>query len=103
MVVWLLAQSARAGALAVIAGALILTAPAGAQAAQSGTSQQNVSIANVGVLAEGVGMGATPSVRVRRVQLVLARRGFSLGAPGVDGRFGPLTAAAVRRFQRTSG
>jgi peptidoglycan hydrolase-like protein with peptidoglycan-binding domain len=50
-------------------------------------------------LSEGVGMGARPSVRVRLVQRVLDRRGFDLGPPGVDGRFGPLTAAAVRRMQ----
>jgi DNA invertase Pin-like site-specific DNA recombinase len=51
------------------------------------------------VLAQGVGMGATPSVAVRSVQRVLHRSGYNLGAPGVDGRFGPLTDGAVRRFQ----
>jgi DNA invertase Pin-like site-specific DNA recombinase/peptidoglycan hydrolase-like protein with peptidoglycan-binding domain len=42
-------------------------------------------------------------VRVRRVQRILARRGFDLGPPGVDGRFGPLTAGAVRRMQDKYG
>ena len=48
-------------------------------------------------------MGAKPSVAVRRVQRVLHSRGYSLGQPGVDGRFGPLTDAAVRRFQADRG
>jgi hypothetical protein len=37
------------------------------------------------------------------VQRALHRRGYSLGAPGVDGRFGPRTAAAVRRLQKARG
>jgi hypothetical protein len=55
------------------------------------------------VLAQGAGMGAKPSAQVRRVQLALQRRGYDVGAPGVDGRFGPLTAAAVRRLQAARG
>jgi DNA invertase Pin-like site-specific DNA recombinase/peptidoglycan hydrolase-like protein with peptidoglycan-binding domain len=51
------------------------------------------------VLAQGTGMGAKPSAAVRRVQRVLDRRGYDLGRPGVDGRFGPITAAAVRNLQ----
>lgn len=51
------------------------------------------------VLKQGMGMGVEPSTRVRQMQRALDRRGYSLGAAGVDGRFGPFTAAAVRRFQ----
>jgi DNA invertase Pin-like site-specific DNA recombinase len=55
------------------------------------------------VLAQGAGMGAHPSAEVRAVQRALRRRGYSLGAPGVDGRFGPRTAAAVRAVQADRG
>jgi hypothetical protein len=55
------------------------------------------------VLAQGIGMHATPSVRVRQMQRALRQRGYDLGAAGVDGRFGPRTAAAVRRLQRARG
>jgi len=40
---------------------------------------------------------------VLRVQRALERRGYNLGAPGADGRFGPLTATAVRRWQKARG
>jgi peptidoglycan hydrolase-like protein with peptidoglycan-binding domain len=55
------------------------------------------------VLAQGAGMGAKPSARVQQMQQALKRRGYDLGAPGVDGRFGTLTTAAVRRLQAARG
>jgi len=81
--------------LALVAAAVVTTAvaPAPASAASKTIPQ----------LAQGAGMGAKPSAAVRRVQRVLHSRGYSLGRPGVDGRFGPLTDAAVRRFQADSG
>ncbi len=97
MVVWICACGWRTAVLTVIAGALLLGVP-GTAVGQEGATGSGA-VARVGLLAEGVGMGDEPSVRVRRVQRVLARRGYGLGAPGVDGRFGPLTAAAVRRYQ----
>jgi peptidoglycan hydrolase-like protein with peptidoglycan-binding domain len=54
-------------------------------------------------LRQGIGMKAGPSIRVRAVQEALRNRGYDLGAPGIDGRFGPLTSAAVLRFQARSG
>jgi hypothetical protein len=55
------------------------------------------------VLAQGIGMHAKPSVRVRQLQRALQQRGYHLGRAGVDGRFGPRTAAAVRRLQARRG
>jgi DNA invertase Pin-like site-specific DNA recombinase len=81
-------------ALAILAIAVV---PASASAATTTKPRP------VPVLAQGVGMGATPSTAVRRVQRVLNRHGYDLGAPGVDGRFGPLTDAAVRRLQSDYG
>ena len=80
---------------ALVAAAVVTTAavPAAAHADTKDTS----------VLAQGAGMGSRPSAAVRGVQRVLRKRGYSLGRPGVDGRFGPLTAAAVRRLQADSG
>jgi hypothetical protein len=48
-------------------------------------------------------MAGPPSPAVRSVQRALVRRGYSLGRTGVDGRFGPLTARAVRRLQTKAG
>ena len=64
-------------------------------------SMTHRALAAAGSLSEGVGMGRRPSVRVRRLQLMLVRSGFHVGP--ADGRFGPLTAAAVRRVQRSAG
>jgi peptidoglycan hydrolase-like protein with peptidoglycan-binding domain len=51
------------------------------------------------MLKQGIGMTAQPSVRVQALQQQLVRRGYRLGRRGADGRFGPRTARAVRRFQ----
>src|SRR6478672_8940978 len=80
--------------LALVAAAVVTTAAAPARA---GAATQPAP-----ELAQGVGMGARPSAAVRHVQRVLHNAGYSLGRPGVDGRFGPLTDAAVRRFQGDS-
>ena len=81
--------------VALVAVAVVTTAaaPAPARAATKPAPE----------LAQGAGMGNKPSAAVRSVQRVLRSRGYSLGRPGVDGRFGPLTAAAVRRLQADSG
>src|SRR4051812_41678427 len=92
----LLARSARAAIVVMAVAVVALGAPLpAARAAPPHASGL--------VLAEGAGLGGAPSAAVRRVQRILERRGFDLGAPGVDGRFGPLTAAAVRRAQARSG
>jgi peptidoglycan hydrolase-like protein with peptidoglycan-binding domain len=78
-------------ALAVLmASALLFVAPSPAAAAGAHSSQ---------VLSQGLGMRHGPSVRVRALQRQLQRRGYHLGRAGADGRFGPRTARAVRRFQ----
>jgi DNA invertase Pin-like site-specific DNA recombinase/peptidoglycan hydrolase-like protein with peptidoglycan-binding domain len=67
------------------------------------TAEAAPSRASASILREGAGLKRAPSAAVRRVQRILERRGFDLGAPGVDGRFGPLTADAVRRAQSRYG
>jgi len=91
------AVAGRAGFIATVAlaaAAATLTVPAPAAAAKRSSTP---------MLAQGIGMRGHPSVRVREVQRALERHGYAVGAPGVDGRFGPLTAAAVRRLQSSRG
>jgi hypothetical protein len=40
---------------------------------------------------------------VRDIQEMLKRKGYDLGKAGVDGKFGPKTEAAVRKFQKDNG
>jgi DNA invertase Pin-like site-specific DNA recombinase/peptidoglycan hydrolase-like protein with peptidoglycan-binding domain len=98
MTIHLFARGKRATSITTIAvlGVMaLLLAPSTPARAASGRPMP--------VLAQGAGMGAQPSAKVRVVQRVLHHRGYELGAPGVDGRFGPLTAAAVRKMQADYG
>jgi peptidoglycan hydrolase-like protein with peptidoglycan-binding domain len=93
----LFAHGNRAKTITAIAALLLATAVMTDPAAARTPSRASV------LLAQGTGMTATPSVRVRAVQRALARRGYDLGRAGVDGRFGPMTATAVRAFQSRAG
>jgi len=99
MLTSLLARCAGAGTTLVLVAVWALSAPV--PSAQAATTR--ASSTPTAVLAQGVGMGDRPSMRVRRLQRVLERAGFDVGPPGIDGRFGSRTAAAVRRLQASFG
>lgn len=95
--------AARRGRRTTAVPALIALGALVALVATAAPASATTRSASTPVLALGAGMGAKPSPAVRRVQRVLDHRGYHLGAPGVDGRFGPLTDAAVRRLQADTG
>lgn len=66
-----------------------------------GQAEQGADRAEVeaGRLKRGRGMSGKPDKMVRNLQRVLDALGYDLGEAGVDGRFGPLTAEAVKSFQ----
>src|SRR4051794_38660309 len=99
MLTSMLARCASAGTTLMVVTVWAVSAPL--PSAQAATPQP--SSASSVVLAQGMGMEDRPSVRVRRLQRILERAGFDVGLPGADGRFGALTAAAVRRMQNAYG
>jgi pyruvate ferredoxin oxidoreductase gamma subunit len=88
----------RSVVVALIGILLVFAAPALAEAKDTPKATR----ADSGLIAEGAGYSAPHgSERVRAIQHRLIRAGERPGP--VDGRFGPLTEAAVERFQTSQG
>src|SRR5918992_141509 len=82
------------------AAALLLSLPATGFAAERG--DRSGELASAGLLARGAGYGTEAgSKAVRDLQLRLRRLGDRPGP--IDGLYGPMTEAAVERFQRSHG
>ena len=81
---------------------LVALTPGVASAANNEKSSSSVAVASSTVVGPGAGFGhATGAQRVRLIQRKLIAEGFSPGP--LDGLYGPLTTAAVMRFQRSRG
>jgi peptidoglycan hydrolase-like protein with peptidoglycan-binding domain len=94
-----MSRSIWAAALTILVVAL---APGVASAANNKKSSSSVAVASSRLVGPGDGFGlAGGAPRVRLIQRKLAAMGF---APGpIDGLYGPITTAAVARFQQSRG
>ena len=92
-------------AVLVVAAMMVMAAEPAQALASSGRNAQTgrqANPANPVMLAPGSGYeGGTAASEVRSLQRRLDREGYSAGA--VDGRYGPRTENAVRRFQMARG
>jgi DNA invertase Pin-like site-specific DNA recombinase len=92
----------RAALVALLAAAVLLGLPGTGIAASVSVGSAPIIEAGDQPLARGAGYGSPKDARrVRSLQRTLRRLGWSPGP--VDGLFGPLTEAAVVRFQRAAG
>jgi peptidoglycan hydrolase-like protein with peptidoglycan-binding domain len=96
--IWAIALAVCAVALAGFTAALMPGVALAAGGSSANHSQPQTHRATVLGLGSGL---QTPSRAVRSLQTKLTAGGFTPGP--VDGRFGPMTKAAVQRFQRADG